>query len=85
MSLARSLLHLLQGDRTKVTVALAHGVSSLAYNSVEVLRAFSWRASVSGDPDGAHPGSHGDLERIALFARQTMVVVGSIDVEMPVY
>lgn len=43
------------------------------------------RASVSGDPDGAHPGSHGRLERIALFARQAMLVVGSIDVEMPVY
>lgn len=55
------------------------------YNSVEVLRAFSWRASVLGDPDGAHPRSHGGLERIALFARQTMVVVGSIDIEMPVY
>ena len=35
--------------------------------------------------DGAHPRSHGGLERIALFAKQTMIVVGSIDVEMPVY
>lgn len=33
----------------------------------------------------AHPGSHGRLERIALFARQAMVVAGRVHVEMTAY
>lgn len=33
----------------------------------------------------AHPGSHGRLERIALLARQTMVVAGRVHVEATVY
>lgn len=33
----------------------------------------------------AHPGSHGRLERIALLARQAMVVAGCVHVEVPVY
>lgn len=33
----------------------------------------------------AHPGSHGRLERIALLARQAMVVVGRVHVEATVY
>lgn len=32
----------------------------------------------------AHPGSHGRLERIALLARQAMVVAGRVHVEMSV-
>lgn len=34
---------------------------------------------------GARPGSHGSFERIALFARQAMVVVGRVHVEVTVY
>lgn len=33
----------------------------------------------------AHPGSHGRLERIALLARQAMVVAGRVHVEATVY
>lgn len=33
----------------------------------------------------AHPGSHGRLERIALLARQAMVVAGRVHVEMTAY
>lgn len=33
----------------------------------------------------AYPGSHGRLERIALLARQAMVVAGRVHVEVPVY
>lgn len=33
----------------------------------------------------AHPGSHGRFERVALFARQAMVVAGRVHVEVPVY
>ena len=33
----------------------------------------------------AHPGSHGSFERIALFARQAMVVAGRVHVEATVY
>lgn len=33
----------------------------------------------------AHPGSHGRLERIALLARQAIVVSGRVHVEAPVY
>ena len=36
------------------------------------------QASISVE---AHPGSHGRLERIALLARQTMVVAGRVHVE----
>lgn len=32
----------------------------------------------------AHPGSHGSFERIALFARQAMIVAGCIHIEMSV-
>ena len=32
----------------------------------------------------AHPGSHGSFERIALFARQAMVVAGCVHIEMPI-
>lgn len=32
----------------------------------------------------AYPGGHGRLERIALLARQAMVVAGCIHIEMPV-
>lgn len=32
----------------------------------------------------AHPGSHGSFERIALLARQTMVVAGRVHVEATV-
>lgn len=40
------------------------------------------QASISVE---AHPGSHGRLERIALFARQAMVVADRVHVEMTVY
>lgn len=33
----------------------------------------------------ARPGSHGSFERIALFARQAMVVAGRVHVEMTAY
>lgn len=33
----------------------------------------------------AHPGSHGRLERIALLARQAMIVAGRVHVEATVY
>lgn len=33
----------------------------------------------------ARPGSHGRFERIALFARQAMVVAGRVHVEMTAY
>ena len=33
----------------------------------------------------AHPGSHGRFERIALLARQAMVVAGRVHVEATVY
>lgn len=33
----------------------------------------------------AHPGSHGRFERIALFARQAMVVASRVHVEMAAY
>lgn len=33
----------------------------------------------------ARPGSHGSFERIALFARQAMVVAGRVHVEATVY
>lgn len=33
----------------------------------------------------AYPGGHGRLERIALFARQAMVVFGRVHVEATVY
>ena len=33
----------------------------------------------------AHPGSHGSFERIALFARQAMIVAGRVHVEATVY
>lgn len=39
------------------------------------------QASISVE---AHPGSHGRLERIALLARQTMVVAGRVHVEATV-
>lgn len=39
------------------------------------------QASISVE---AHPGSHGRLERIALLARQAMVVAGRVHVEVPV-
>lgn len=43
----------------------------------------------AGDGQGsisveAHPGSHGSFERIALLARQTMVVAGRVHVEATV-
>lgn len=40
------------------------------------------QASISVE---AHPGSHGRLERIALLARQAMVVAGRVHVEATVY
>lgn len=40
------------------------------------------QASISVE---ARPGSHGSFERIALFARQAMVVAGCVHVEVPVY
>lgn len=33
----------------------------------------------------AYPGGHGRLERIALFARQAMVVAGRVHIEAPVH
>lgn len=39
------------------------------------------QASISVE---ARPGSHGSFERIALFARQAMVVAGCVHVEVPV-
>lgn len=40
------------------------------------------QASISVE---ARPGSHGSFERIALFARQAMVVAGRVHVEATVY
>lgn len=40
------------------------------------------QASISVE---ARPGSHGSFERIALFARQAMVVAGRVHVEVTVY
>lgn len=46
------------------------------------VHAVDGQASISVE---AHPGSHGRLERIALLARQAMVVAGRVHVEMIVY
>lgn len=46
------------------------------------VHAVDGQASISVE---AHPGSHGSFERIALLARQTMVVAGRVHVEVPVY
>lgn len=54
-------------DRTVDDVVLADRV-----------HAVDGQASISVE---AHPGSHGRLERIALLARQTMVVAGRVHVE----
>lgn len=43
--------------------------------------ALDGQASISVE---AHPGSHGRLERIALLARQAMVVAGRVHVEATV-
>lgn len=45
------------------------------------VHAVDGQASISVE---AHPGSHGRLERIALLARQTMVVAGRVHVEATV-
>ena len=45
------------------------------------VHAVDGQASISVE---AHPGSHGRLERIALLARQAMVVAGGVHVEAPV-
>lgn len=58
-------------DRTVDDVVLADRV-----------HAVDGQASISVE---AHPGGHGRLERIALFARQAMVVAGRVHVEVPVY
>lgn len=46
------------------------------------VHAVDGQASISVE---ARPGSHGRFERIALFARQAMVVSGRVHVEAPVY
>lgn len=46
------------------------------------IHAVEGQASISVE---AHPGSHGRLERIALLARQAMVVAGRVHVEMTAY
>lgn len=45
------------------------------------VHAVDGQASISVE---THPGSHRRLERIALLARQTMVVAGRVHVEVPV-
>lgn len=45
------------------------------------IHAVDGQASISVE---AHPGSHGRLERIALLARQAMVVAGCVHIEMPI-
>lgn len=46
------------------------------------MHAVDGQASISVE---ARPGSHGRFERIALLARQAMVVAGRVHVEVPVY
>lgn len=46
------------------------------------IHAVDGQASISVE---AHPGSHGRLERIALFARQAMIVAGRVHVEATVH
>lgn len=45
------------------------------------VHAVDGQASISVE---AHPGSHGRLERIALLARQAMIVAGRVHIEMSV-
>lgn len=47
----------------------------------DCIHAVDGQASISVE---AHPGSHGRFERIALLARQAMVVAGRVHVEVPV-
>lgn len=49
---------------------------------VDRIHAVDGQASISVE---AHPGSHGSFERIALFARQAMIVAGRVHVEATVY
>lgn len=46
------------------------------------VHAVDWQASISVE---ARPGSHGSFERIALLARQAMVVAGRVHVVMTAY
>lgn len=46
------------------------------------VHAVDGQASISVE---THPGSHRRLERIALLARQAMVVAGCVHIEVPVY
>lgn len=57
-----------------------HGVVDDVFLADRV-HAVDGQASISVE---AHPGSHGRLERIALLARQAMVVAGRVHVEATV-
>lgn len=58
-----------------------HGVVDIIVLADRV-HAVDGQASISVE---ARPGSHGSFERIALFARQAMVVAGRVHVEMTAY
>lgn len=59
----------------------SHGVVDDIVHADRV-HAVDRQASISVE---ARPGSHGSFERIALFARQAMVVAGRVHVEATVY